>query len=231
MTTFVLVHGACHGAWCWNAVAAELGQRGHQVIAPDLPCDDPEAGLEDYVETVLGSMEGVAEDVVLVGHSLGGLTIPIVASRRPVKAMVFVAGIIGMPGKSLADLAEVDADRDGALGEGELTMFDNGTFVFTEAGAMRALYHDCAEGVASAAISQLRPQRSLWSETSPISAWPAVHIESIVCTEDKIVNRTWAERTARERLGIEPTLMRSGHSPMLSQPNVLAESLIRFASS
>lgn len=50
MTTFALVHGAWHGAWCWQRLTPELEERGHHVIAVDLPCDDPEAAFEDYAD-------------------------------------------------------------------------------------------------------------------------------------------------------------------------------------
>ena len=45
MTTFALVHGAWHGAWCWDRLIPELENRGHSVIAMDLPSDDPAATL------------------------------------------------------------------------------------------------------------------------------------------------------------------------------------------
>lgn len=229
MATFLLVHGACHGGWCWDSVAADLRRQGHTVLTPDLPSDDPAAGLEDYARVASAGLESGAGDVVLVGHSLGALTVPIVAAQRPVSTMVFVAGIVGMPGKSLADLAEVDAGRDGTLEDGELQMLDNGTFVFTEAGARRALYHDCDPDAALAAIRRLRPQRSLWNEVMTIDRWPDTRIESVVCTEDRMVNRSWAERTATERLGTKPILMECGHSPMLARPGELAGILAGLA--
>src|SRR5579871_491149 len=51
-TTIALVHGAYHGAWCWELVAPELSARGFRVVAPDLPCDDPDAGLVEYAAAV-----------------------------------------------------------------------------------------------------------------------------------------------------------------------------------
>ena len=150
---------------------------------------------------------------------------PIVADRRPVRALVFVAGIIGMPGKSLADLADSDADRDGVLEEGDIRSAGDGMFIFTEQGALRTLYHDCEPGTAVEAAHRLRPQRSMWTQVLPILAWPTVPMASIVCTQDRIVNRPWAERIARERLGVKPVLVDSGHSPMLSHPGLLAEIL------
>ena len=63
MMTFGLVHGAWHGAWCWRDVIAELEQRGHDAVAPDLPIDDASAGLDDYAREVVRALSG-HDDVV-----------------------------------------------------------------------------------------------------------------------------------------------------------------------
>src|ERR1700735_1625644 len=84
MTTFALVHGAWHGAWCWESLAPLLRQAGHEVVAMDLPIEDGSASFEDYADVVCASLDGYGDDVVVVGHSFGGLTIPLVAARRPV---------------------------------------------------------------------------------------------------------------------------------------------------
>ena len=69
MTTFVLIHGGYHGGWCWQPVVEELARRGHRAIAPDLPCDDPEAGYDEYLAAVLDAMGPVVDpDVVVVGY-------------------------------------------------------------------------------------------------------------------------------------------------------------------
>jgi Alpha/beta hydrolase family len=69
MATYSLVHGAWHGGWAWDLVAAELRARGHEVHAPDLPCEEVGLTAEDYAAAVPPA------DVV-VGHSLGGYVIP-----------------------------------------------------------------------------------------------------------------------------------------------------------
>lgn len=69
-TTFGLVHGAWHGAWCWDRLTSELEARGHRAVAVELPASDPRAGLTSYAEVIAESL-GDAGDVVLVGHSLG----------------------------------------------------------------------------------------------------------------------------------------------------------------
>jgi len=90
--TFGLVHGSGHRAACWNPLVAELSRRGFQSVAVDLPCDRADAGVDDYAEVVAGALREVDGSLVLVGHSLGGLTIPVVATRRPVALLVYLAG-------------------------------------------------------------------------------------------------------------------------------------------
>src|SRR5262245_61258780 len=82
MATYALIHGAGDVGWYWHLVAAELRARGHDVVAPDLPCEDPSAGLSDYADVVL---EAVARrgDLVVVAQSFGGYTAPIVCARAP----------------------------------------------------------------------------------------------------------------------------------------------------
>jgi pimeloyl-ACP methyl ester carboxylesterase len=129
--TFGLVHGAWHGAWCWDLVAAELRRRGYGAVAVDLPSPDPDAGAEAYARTVLDALtDAGADDVVLVGHSLGGLTIPVVAQAlaergRPVRALVFVAGLLPTVGASFDDGGADDPDRlMPGLGAGQIAHDD-----------------------------------------------------------------------------------------------------------
>lgn len=225
MAHHLLIHGACHGGWCWDRVVDELAAAGHTSLAPDLPCDDPTAGLPEYADAALYALDaaaGAVRDLVVVAHSLGALVAPIIASRVPVRRMVLVAGIVGSPGRSLEQLAEVDADRDLPLGKGALVFDAEGRFRFSDEAARRLLYHDCDRVDADAAIERLRFQRSMWTQVAEFDAWPDAEIVSITCTDDRVVNPAWSDRTARERLGVQPVHMRCGHSPFLVQPRQLA---------
>jgi pimeloyl-ACP methyl ester carboxylesterase len=222
MTTFVLVHGACHGGWSWDAVVAELERAGHTATAVDLPSDRPDLSLADDVAVVHQALDALTEPAVLVAHSVGAIPATAALAERQVAGLVFVAGVVPVPGKALADLEAQDGDRDGPLGEDDLTMFPDGTFLFTESAALRLLYPDCDPVVAKEAASRLRPQRSMWREVCTGSGWPDVPIRSIVCAEDRIVNPQWSRRIARERLGVEPLELAGSHSPMLSRPGDLA---------
>lgn len=89
----ILVHGSYHGAWCWDLVLPELERRGHRVVAVNLPISDPTAGADRYADVVVDAMDSATEPAV-VGHSMGGLVIPLVAARRPVSQLVFLAGFL-----------------------------------------------------------------------------------------------------------------------------------------
>src|SRR5215204_6570593 len=99
MATYVLIHGAGGDAWHWHRVAPLLAARGHDVVAPDLPCADPSAGLAEYTEVVLDAV-GDREDLVVVGQSLGGFVAPVVAARRRVRLLVLVNGMVPRPGEA-----------------------------------------------------------------------------------------------------------------------------------
>lgn len=99
MATFVLVHGAGDAGWYWHLVEAELRARGHDTIAPDLPCTDESASLDDYAVAVTEAA-GNRRDLVLVGQSYGSFTATLAASRLPARLLVLVAGMIPAPGET-----------------------------------------------------------------------------------------------------------------------------------
>ena len=97
---FVLVHGSYHGGWCWELLVPELERLGHRAIAVDLPISEPRAGGQDYADAVVDAAAGLAEPI-LVGHSMGGLVIPLVPAARPVRRLIFLAAFLPIPGVSI----------------------------------------------------------------------------------------------------------------------------------
>lgn len=100
MTTFVLVHGAFRGGWSWDRVAPLLRAAGHDVHAPTL--SGTATGLDTWVDEVAALVNG--NDVVLVGHSQGGVVVREVALRVPVRAIVYVDAAVPDPGERAVDL-------------------------------------------------------------------------------------------------------------------------------
>jgi hypothetical protein len=228
MTTFGLVHGAWHGAWCWELLEHELTARGHRAASMDLPITDPHAGSAAYAQVVGQALPAGDDDIVLVGHSLAGVTLPIVALARPVRRTVYLCGVMRDPGRSLKECSEDGTDADmtppGITG---LDYADDGASTWTSfADARRLMYDDVAETAARRAFERLRPQYTLWFETAPNDRWPDVPSTYILCAEDRIVDPTWARRTVPPRLGVDPIELPGSHSPMLSRPADLADLLV-----
>ena len=92
VATLALIHGGGGSAWDWHLVATELRKRGHDPVAVDLPCEDPAAGWWNYADTVVDAIDERRE-LVVVGHSLGGFTAPLVCARMPVDLLVLVAAM------------------------------------------------------------------------------------------------------------------------------------------
>lgn len=225
MTTFVLVHGAFHGAWCWDRLVPELAARGHGSVTMDLPVDEPKAGLAEYASTVLAAMPE-ADDVVLVGHSLGCSVIPLVAAAHPVRRMVFLCPVVRGLGHSLASQADEDAGATTHDLSAGRTIFDDDSSAWLEEAAIAAFYNECAPDMARWAASRLRRQYwRYWDEPNPLTAWPPGERQAIVCSSDRILSPAWARQVLPGRLGVEPEEMPGDHSPFLSHPALLAERL------
>ncbi len=103
MTTFALVHGGYHGSWCWEHLTPLLEQAGHDVVVMDLPLEESAATFDTYADVVCAALADCGDDVVLVGHSYAGNTIPLVAARRPLRHLVYLCAMIPDIGRSLAD--------------------------------------------------------------------------------------------------------------------------------
>ena len=249
MSLFCLVHGAYLGAWCWDLLTQEIEAYGHQTLAVDLPIEDPTAGVVQYAEVVSKALQGFEDDVVLVGHSMAGSIIPLVANQRPVRQLVFVAGVIPHIGVSLLDQSydEVDPNLLKAIGyelteankfeqfRDEPNMFNPAALGINplqdEAVAMEFIFHGCAPDVAHWAFPKLRNQQFLYiSEVSPLQAWPDVEYTYIVCGEDRWLSPAWCRYAAYKRLGVDAIELPGGHYPMLSRPAHLADVLVEVAS-
>lgn len=229
MTTFGLVHGGWGGAWCWERLVPELEARGHRAITMDLPCDDASATFEDYADVVVDALADAPDDVVVVGHSLGGQTIPLVAERRRVSRLVYLCALLPAMGRSLVEQfgSEEMLDLGYRAGVGEVDEQGRSGWVDPDV-ARRYFYADCDEVAARAAFDRLRPQaQTPYTETFPLAAFPAVPATYVLCTEDHMVRPAWSRRAAKDRLGLEPIELPGSHSPFLSRPGELADLLTR----
>ena len=205
-----------------------LEAEGHRAVAVDLRGDDWSVHLADTAALVDAAVGPDTADLIVVGHSLGGITIPLVAMLRPVVRLSFVCALIPRPQRSLDDVL---AEESRAMFDPRSAMrprirHDDGSASLDPETARLVYYHDCTDDVAAWAVSNLRPQ--VWTtggDVSPLERWPDVESQYILCRDDRALRPEWARRRAREWLGVEPVELDGGHSPMLSRPRELAASL------
>lgn len=221
MATFVLIHGAASDPWYWNPPAAELRKRGQDVVAVELPCDDDAAGLAEYADAVVEAIEG-RSNVVLVAHSFGGFTAPLVCDRVEVDLLVLLQAQIPSPGESPGEWwsntgyeqARRDQDeRDGGAPDGYIALF----------------LHDTPPELASENLKRARKQSGTpFMQPWPLAAWPDVPTRVLLARDDRFFPVEFMRRIVRDRLRMEPDEMPGDHCPMLGYPEELADRLEEY---
>ena len=215
MATFVFIHGAGDVGWYWHLVEEELRNRGHDTVAPDLPCEDDKAALPEYADAVAEAAAGRA-DVVLVAQSMGGFTAPLVCERIKVDLMILVAPMIPRPGEAPADYFEATGYANEPRDQYEDTV--------------ALFYQDVPTDLVEEARKRSRSQsEARMSEPSPMKAWPDVPTRVLICQEDRLFPPNFQRRVAKDRLGITPDEIAGGHTPALSRPKTLADHLETYA--
>jgi len=229
MTTFVLIHGGFHGGWCWDHLIPELDARGHSAVAVDLPIDDPSCGNAAYAEQVRQSLSPLTGDVVIVGHSQGGLTAPLVADDPRVSQLVLLHALIPVPGTAFLD--EIARSPDLIRMSMDFELDDRGCMLIPADQADDVFYHDCAPSVASWAARRLRPQSTTpLFEPCPLTRWPdRVRTTYVVAAHDRALSPDACRRLASEHRDITVVDVAAGHSSFLSRPAETAALLCRLA--
>lgn len=220
--TFVLVPGAGGSPWFWHRVEAELSTRGHEAIAIDLPADDPEAGLDEYVDIIV---EAAAQQrsVVLVAQSMGAFSAVPVCSRLPVERLVLLNAMIPSPGETAGGwwantgAPAAKAALDVAEGRDPEAEFDAQTYFF----------HDVPAEIFEAAADHARDEVDRGFETPcPFEAWPDVATSVMAGRDDRFFPAEFQRRLAAERLGLPVTLVPGGHLAALSHPVEVTDALL-----
>jgi pimeloyl-ACP methyl ester carboxylesterase len=217
MATYVFIHGGGDSASSWRLVGDAMRERGHDVVAVDLPSEDPSAGLWDYADTVVRAIDG-RRDLVVVGHSLGGFTAPLVCARVPVDLLVLVAAMVPSPGENAGDWW---ANTDYAAAKDELDLDDDSD--------LAVFYHDVPPALVAEVTANERDQAEpAMLEPWPLEAWPDVPTRYLLCRGDRMFPPGWTRGMVRNRLGITPDEIDGGHCPYLARPAELAERLEAF---
>jgi pimeloyl-ACP methyl ester carboxylesterase len=234
----LLVHGAWHGAWCWEQVIAGLAGRDILGVAVDLPGHGADSGvlsdLHGDAERVRHALDGFTEPVILVGHSYGGVVITEAGTHPNTSHLVYIASFNLDDGESamsaaVSESATLDhADRPDVLGHVHVT--PDGSSTVDDEGARMLFYNDCPDDIADWAVARLGPQRiETLSQAPRAVAWRQRPSTYAVCTADNIVHPGLQRALARR--ADNTVEWPTGHSPFLSRPELVVDLLAQVAQS
>jgi pimeloyl-ACP methyl ester carboxylesterase len=227
MASFVLVHGGAHGAWCWERLIPllERDPRVSRALAVDLPghgtrlASKPQDQIQvaDYVDAVVSDIEGAdLSDVVLVGHSLAGITIPHVAARLPqrMRRVVYLSTTNPALGRSIMD--EMQTNPLSPISRGIDT-----TAAFCS--DLDAATTDWLRGRLGP-----QPMGPMEAKMTRVAGPPEIPSTYVLLEHDEVLPPAYQLEHAR-RIGVDEIVrMAAGHSAFASRPQELAELLLRF---
>jgi len=234
MSEILLVHGSCHGAWCWRDVLPILEDLGHDARAIDLPGhgQNPQpvenTTLDLYAQAILDAIDTHA---IVVGHSMAGFPISAAAEADPSKIarLIYLCAYAPRNGLSLVDM-RMEAPRQPLL-EAIAKTPDGFGFAFRDSHLPTALYHDCPEGTVDYARQNLCVQ-AIKPQATPIQlgkAYQSVPKTYIRCDDDHAIppeyQRTMTEGWPAQDIHALPT----SHSPFFSMPARLARLIDQIA--
>jgi pimeloyl-ACP methyl ester carboxylesterase len=225
----VLVHGAAHGAWCWERVVPLLRARGFAVDALDLPglgadlTPPRDVTFDNYLQRVLQTVRARPERVLLVGHSMGGTPVAAAAEAAcdQVGRLLFLAAALPVDGEGLGMLLELAERFPGRSASTALRPSQvEGAMEFAPELAAEAFYNQCDADTARAAVARLRPQATGPLQSAPVrltaERYGTVPKSYVICTRDQALppdlQRWLSVRTPGTRVSERPW----DHSPFLA---------------
>jgi pimeloyl-ACP methyl ester carboxylesterase len=237
MATYVLVHGAWHGAWCWRRVKDRLQSAGHVVVAPDLrglgedmtPAD--QVTLAIWADQVADLVRRCGEKVILVGHSRGGLVASEVGERCPqnIDCLVYLTAFLLPNGATLMEAAA--SDPDSLVGPNLSVDAGHTCAVISDDRVADIFYGNCSDEDLAFARRCLRPE-PLAPLATPVTVtadrFGSVRRVYVECLQDKAIT-IQAQRAMQQALPCHAVyVLDADHSPFFSAHEQLCEILLNL---
>ncbi|MBW4078046.1 MAG: alpha/beta hydrolase [Acidobacteria bacterium] len=221
--TYLLVHGAWHGSWCWQRLGTVLDERGATWAVIDLPSANSSDPLIDMGADVRELRRFSVErgPVVLVAHSYGGAVVAEAAPKlSDLRGIVYLAALVPRLGQSASDVTR-EYGRRSPLDE--TIRREDGLLRLDPEPAALALYGDCDDETREWAINKVTPQTLASFRTPRTAENIAVASTYVICQRDQAIVPEVQSQIAQRCDDIVE--IDSDHSPFLSHPEVLADLL------
>jgi pimeloyl-ACP methyl ester carboxylesterase len=239
MAKFILIHGAWHGAWCWERVVPLLEKSGHQVVAPDLPgmgADSDRAlkvNFQDWITFTRELVKQQDEKVILLGHSRAGVLISQLAEccGDRLLGLVYLSAFLVPNGQCLWNV--IKKFLQNKTPGFELDFAEKGRFSTVSPQVVRDYFYQLAESEwAEKAISKLTPEPMMSYEAKlqlTAERFGKVPRAYIKCLQDGAISLAFQNEMLAE-IACEKVLnLDSDHSPFYSMPRQLVEKLVELA--
>lgn len=238
MSTYLLIHGAWHGGWCWRKVVPLLEAAGHRALAPDLPGHGEDGTpvaavtLQSYVDRICAIAREQTEPVILVGHSMGGVPVTQAAESCPehIRSLVYLSAFLPRDGESMG--AWASQDRESMVNPSTIDPLGELGLAFKREFAREAFYGACSNGDVAFAMARLVDQPG-----EPIGApvyttaerWGSIPRYYIECARDRAISLGIQREMQKYSPCRQTFSIDTDHSPFLSRPEELARILLEIA--
>ena len=236
---FILIHGAYHGGWCWDAVADRLRGEGHTVGNPDLPGHGRDPGwladqtMPNYIEHITNLVDTSSSKVILVGHSMGGAIATAVANANPdrIHQIIYLTAYIPNDGESVGDVVKTDPASFVQIDRVDIEGLDA---ISLKTGTLAdAFYNDATSRMLGFAEDRVQLQSPIpFRHRFALDNTSLGHIPkaAIICTKDRAISSRH-QRMMAMRAGCEPIIdIDAGHSPFVTRPDDLIEAIFQITS-
>ncbi len=227
MSDILLVHGSCHGAWCWRDLIPALTALGHSARAIDMPSHGADqtpleqVTLDSCAQAVVDALH---DNTVVLGHSWGGYPISRAADLAPdrIARLIYLCAYVPWDGYALSDMRRA-APRQPLMAAVQKSA-DGLSYSIDPDKLQAAFYHDCPADTVAFAHTHLSPQAILPQETPMTggSGLKAVPKSYIRCTDDQTIPPEFQITMTDDWPAKDVYEMATSHSPFFADPVGLA---------
>lgn len=225
MARFLLIHGSCHGAWCWRDMIPALAALGHQAKAIDLPgcgADRTPLGQITLTSTRDRIIAALEPDTVLVGHSWGGFPVTAAADATPdlPRGLIYISAYVPVSGQSMACMRAAGPKTD--LSDWVTT--DGPVYRFDRDKAKEFFYQDCPDEAVDYAVTRIGDQ-PIAPQTEPLilgdglAQVPRAYVRTL---KDRVVPTVYQQEMTKGWPAERLFTMNTSHSPFFADPEELA---------